>query len=109
MVARTWWCICAPLTEVSWRFAVIARWNAQNIEWYRVGIHQLPWPVVPGARVPVVSLVGPVHAIVEERVLHSPAERNRPGSLARAAVAGTRRNLSRCVSDPQRKRLGKEH
>jgi len=88
MLAPTWRCVYTPLTEVlwrfaviahwilaevSWRFAVIAHWNPQHIERYRVGIHQLPWPVVPRARVPVLSLVDPILAIVEERVLHSPA------------------------------------
>ncbi len=57
-----------PPVKIRRRLAVIAHGNAQHVHRHDVARHQPPRPVVPGARVPVVALVDPVHAVVEEVV-----------------------------------------
>ena len=50
------------------RGPVVADRDTQHEQRHRLGAHHAPWPVVPGACIPVVALVDPVHAIVEEEI-----------------------------------------
>jgi len=61
-----------PAAEV-WRWlAVVAHGHAQDVHRHHLGPHPAPGSVVPGARVPVVSLEDPVQAVVEEVVRTQP-------------------------------------
>jgi hypothetical protein len=61
-----------PATEIDRWLAVIADGNPQDIQRYRGRIHISPRAIVPAARVPVVTLVDPVHAIVKKVVAVDP-------------------------------------
>ena len=83
VVTPPWRPIRVPAVEVRRRSAVVAHRNAQHEQWHMHGLDHVPRPVVPAARVPVVSLVHPIHAVVEEVV------RIRPGVV----VDGIARHL----------------
>src|SRR5512139_1673720 len=57
-----------PPAEVRWRHPVVPHRHAQQEDRNGFRPDQSPWPVVPGTRIPVVRLVDPVHAVVEEVV-----------------------------------------
>src|SRR5664280_631139 len=57
-----------PAAEVRRRTAVVAHGYPKDEEGHVLRTHQVPRSVVPGARVPVVALVGPVHTVVEEEI-----------------------------------------
>src|SRR5882672_1769886 len=54
-----------PAAEVRGRAAVVADRHPKHIGRHVDRIHDLPRPVVPGARVPAVVVVVPVEAVVE--------------------------------------------
>ena len=66
MLAPVRWSARGPAPEIGRRPTVITNRNAKNIERYRDGFYELPWTVVPSARIPVVVDVDPVHPVVEE-------------------------------------------
>jgi len=61
-----------PAAEVRRWLAVVAHGHAQDVHRHHLGPHPAPGSVVPGARVPVVSLEDPVQAVVEEVVRTQP-------------------------------------
>ena len=61
-------CVRAPAAEVRRWLAVIADRHAQHVERHVLRPHRVPRAVVPIARIPVVILIDPVQAVVEEVV-----------------------------------------
>src|SRR6185369_17097036 len=68
MLAPARRCIALPATEICRWIAVVAHRNAQYIHRHGLRAHQPPGAVVPGTAVPVVLLIDPVDAVVEEEV-----------------------------------------
>src|SRR6185369_7914972 len=68
MLAPAWRCIELPATKIGRRIAVIAHRDAQYVDRNSLRAHQRPRAVVPGTAVPVVLLIDPVDAVVEEVV-----------------------------------------
>src|SRR5450759_496285 len=68
VLAPAWRCIRLPPAKVRRRIPVVAHRDSQDEQRHNFWAHKPPRPVVPGTRVPVVALVDPVHAIVEEIV-----------------------------------------
>src|SRR6266699_31131 len=72
VLAPAWRRIRPPSAKVHRGPPVVADRNSQDEYRHRLPSHNPPGSVVPGARVPVIPLVDPVHAIVEEVVcLHA--------------------------------------
>src|SRR5512144_1115572 len=71
-LAPAWRRIGPPPGPGSRRMAIVAHGYPQDERGHAFRAHQPPRSVVPGARVPVVPLIGPVQAIVEEQV-HVPS------------------------------------
>src|SRR3984893_17740610 len=57
-----------PSAEVARGTAVVSDGDAQEDLRHDAGVDRRPGAVVPGARVPAVILIDPVHAVVEEEV-----------------------------------------
>ena len=68
VIAPAWRRILLPTAEIGRRRPVVAHRDAQDEQRHRLRTDESPRSVVPGTRVPVVSLVKPVHAIVEEEI-----------------------------------------
>jgi len=68
VLAPPWRRIRLPALEVCRRLPVVGDGDSQDVHGHDFGSHQPPRPVVPGARIPGVPLVGPVHAIIEKVV-----------------------------------------
>ena len=62
------WRIRPPAAKIPRRIAVVAYRDAQDEQRHRRRRHARPRPAVPGAGVPVIVLIDPVHAIVEEEI-----------------------------------------
>ena len=58
--------IHTPSLKVLWRLAVVADRNNQHQSRHEFRRRQLPGSVVPVARIPIVLLVDPIHAVVKE-------------------------------------------
>jgi len=71
-LAPTWRRIGPPPGPGGRRMAIVAHGYPQDEHRHDFRAHQPPGAVVPGARVPVIPLVRPVQAIVEEQV-HVPS------------------------------------
>src|SRR5216683_2207095 len=68
-LAPTWRPIGPPPGPGDWRMAIVAHGYPKDEHRHDFRAHQPPGAVVPGARVPVIPFVRPVHAIVEEQVV----------------------------------------
>ena len=66
VITPAWRRIGTPAAKIQRGLAVVAHRNAQHIQRHIIRFRQLPRPVVPAARIPVVSLVDPVQAVVKE-------------------------------------------
>ena len=75
-----------PLLKICGRPPVVENRHAQYEIRYEPRLDQIPWAVVPRARVPIIVGVGPVKAIVEKQV------RIHPWSVI-DGVAGNRHKL----------------
>lgn len=60
--------VVVPPVKVWRRISVVTHGDTQDEERYIPGVHELPGAVVPVARIPVVILVNPVHAVVKEKI-----------------------------------------
>src|SRR5713101_8817006 len=72
VLAPTWRRIGPPPGPGGRRMAIVAHGYPQDERRHDLWAHHPPGSVVPGTRVPVIPLVRPVHAIVEEQV-HFPS------------------------------------
>jgi hypothetical protein len=62
------WRIRPPAAKIPRRIAVVAYRDAQDEQRHHRRRYARPRPAVPGAGVPVIVLIDPVHAIVEEEI-----------------------------------------
>ena len=58
--------IQTPAAKIGWSVTVVAHRNAQHEQWDVLRFDQIPRPIVPGARIPVVVRVDPIQAVVKE-------------------------------------------
>jgi len=60
------WCICVPAAEIDGRLAVVTNGHPQHKKRHSCRFDKTPRTVVPEARIPVIILIDPVHAVIKE-------------------------------------------
>lgn len=60
--------VVVPPVKVRRWIPVVTHGDAQDEERNIPRVHEIPGPVVPGAHIPVVILIDPVHAVIKEKI-----------------------------------------